>query len=171
MDEYGYMGEQDSYSLSSNSTGLSEMESLVKVGHTNSANPLKAEEIQRITQEFAAQRIKHELEQIVIKTKIMDTITQKLGKTIDRMAMDDIDDDPRLFNIWIRAQEALLRSMEFSEKLIAPQGGLFASLLSVSNNNASDGTETSLIATTATASGRQAIRDAVQLLTGNLDNF
>lgn len=163
------MDEYDNYDLSPNVSGLSEMESLVRSGHTNSTDSLKPEEIQRITQEFAAQRIKHELEQIVIKTKIMDTITQKLGKTIDRMAMDDVDDDPRLFNTWIRAQEALLRSMEFSEKLIAPQGGLFASLLAVSNNT-SDGTETSLIATTATASGRQAIRDAVQLLTGNLEN-
>ena len=98
----------------------------------------------------------------------MDTITRKLESVIDRMAEDDVENDPRLFNTWIRAQEALLRSMEFSEKLISPQGGLFTSLLAVSNN--SNEGETSLIAATATASGRQAIRDAVELLTKSMEN-
>lgn len=145
--------------------GLSEMTSLVHTGRCSTS--LDPGEVTRITQEFAAQRIRHELSQIEIKTRVMDTITRKLESVIDRMAEDDVENDPRLFNTWIRAQEALLRSMEFSEKLISPQGGLFTSLLAVSNN--SNEGETSLIAATATASGRQAIRDAVNLLTKSMD--
>lgn len=154
------------YEVPSPAVGLSEMQSLVNTGKSGTENSLTPVEIQRVAQEFAIQRIRHELEQIIIKTKIMDTITKKLGRTIDKMVQEDAEDDPKFFNVWLRAQEALLRSMEFSEKLLAPQGGLFTQILTdVSDPSGEDlSSEAAFLKGVTTSAGRRKIAAAAEHL-------